>query len=50
MILSLCTLALIGTAAAQSTLFSFARSKMTENHDLSLTQTQTHAKCSYSKL
>ncbi len=48
MILSLCTLALIGTTAAQSTLFSFARSKMMENHDLSLTQ--THAQCSYSKL
>ena len=36
MILSLCTLAMVGTAAAQNSLFSFARNKMMENHDVSL--------------
>ena len=36
MILSLCTLAMVGTVAAQNSLFSFARNKMMENHDISL--------------
>jgi hypothetical protein len=36
MILSLCTLAMVGTAAAQNRLFSFARNKMMENHEVSL--------------
>ena len=36
MILSLCTLSMVGTAAAQNRLFSFARNKMMENHEVSL--------------
>jgi hypothetical protein len=36
MIISLFTIAMIGTASAQGSLFSFARNKMMENHDVSL--------------
>jgi hypothetical protein len=49
MILSLCTLAMVGTAAAQNRLFSFARNKMMDNHEVSLNRWDDHS-CSTTDL
>ena len=48
MILTLFTLAIVGTASAQNPLFSFASNKMRGNHDISLASTAKG--CTYDEL